>query len=126
MKKKLFIGLGVIVAILIIIGIFSGGSKTPVSVGGSVADVEILSSNETVDAVGMRIVHVEVRNNSDKLLTAVNLKVIYADENQKIVGTGVGTGLNIAAHTTKVVDCMSMSVIGAKSYKVQIDLSLFE
>jgi hypothetical protein len=126
MKKKLFIGVGIVLAIFMIIGIFSGGSKTPVAAGGEASDVEIVSSNETVDEIGVRTVHVEIRNNSDKLLSSCCLKSIYFDESQKVVGAGNGTGLNIAAHATKIIDCMTMSVENVKTYKVQVEVALFE
>lgn len=128
MKKKLFIGLGIIVAILMIIGIFSGGNdtKVPLSVGGSAANVEIVGSNETLDESGLRTVHVEVRNNSDKLLSTVVLKTVYYDENQKVVGTGNGSASNIPAHTSKIVDCLAMDIQNLKTYKVQVEGSMFE
>ncbi|WP_329804392.1 FxLYD domain-containing protein [Flavobacterium facile] len=88
-------------------------------------DIEVVKFSETVND-RMSTVHVEVKNNTDKLLTSGQLKVIYEDKAGNIVGTGLGTILNLAAGATKVVDCLAMDVVGAESYHVEVTPMLYE
>jgi hypothetical protein len=124
MKNKSAIGLTVIFAIFILIGISACGELTPP--GAKNSNIEILNSNETLSAGGLRTIHVEVRNNSDNLCTALALKSIYYDETKKMVGTGNGTAVNIPAHSTKVIDCIALNVENVKTYTLQVDMSMFE
>lgn len=88
-------------------------------------DIEVVKHNETIDDI-MRTVHVEVKNNTDELLTTGQIKIVYTDKDGAIVGTGLGTILNLAAGKTKVVDCIAMGVDGATEYEVQVEPMLYE
>jgi hypothetical protein len=88
-------------------------------------DVEVVKHNETVNDM-MRTVHVEVKNNTDELLTAGQIKIVYTDKDGGIVGSGMGTILNLASGKTKVVDCIAMGVDGATNYEVQVEPMIYE
>lgn len=88
-------------------------------------DIEIVKSSETVRE-RMSIIHVEVKNNTEKLLTTGQLKVIYEDAKGNMVGTGTGTILNLAAGASKVVDCLAMDVVGASTYRTEVTPLMYE
>jgi hypothetical protein len=74
----------------------------------------------------MSVTTVEVKNNTDKLLTIGNIKVIYKDKINKIVGTGLGTIVNLPAGKTNVVTCVGKDINGARKYDVQIKVLHYE
>lgn len=122
--------IGIVILGLIILGLLlpktekeTKGATTEIN--KSVEDIEVVKSSETVND-RMSIIHVEVKNNTDDLLTTGQIKIIYEDEKENIVGTGVGTILNLAAGTSKVVDCLAMDVVGAKTYKVEVTPMIYE
>jgi hypothetical protein len=88
-------------------------------------DIEILSKSES-ESYGMRTVHVQVRNNTDKLLTNLILKSVYYDKAGGVVGTGMGGSMNIASGAVKTVDIPTMGIEGAATYNVEIEASLFD
>lgn len=88
-------------------------------------DIEVVKFSETVTE-NMSTVHVEVRNNTNELLNSGQIKVIYENKAGAIVGTGLGTILNLAAGSTKVVDCLAMDVIGADTYRVEVTPLMYE
>ena len=88
-------------------------------------DIEVLKFSET-SADRTSTVHVEVKNNTNDLLTAGQIKVIYEDKDGNIVGTGLGTILNLAAGKTKVVDCLAVDVEGAATYSVEVTPLTYE
>ena len=122
--------IGIVILGLIILGLLlpktekeTKGATTEIS--KSVEDIEVVKSSETVND-RMSIIHVEVKNNTDDLLTTGQIKIIYEDDKENIVGTGIGTILNLAAGDSKVVDCLAMDVVGAKTYKVEVTPMLYE
>ena len=54
------------------------------------------------------------------------LKNMITDKDGNIVGTGLGTILNLAAGKTKVVDCLAMDVDGAATYSVEVTPLTYE
>lgn len=88
-------------------------------------DIEVVKHNETINDI-MRTVHVEVKNNTDELLSSGQIKIVYTDKDGGIVGTGMGTILNLASGKTKVVDCLAMGVDGATNYEVQVEPMIYE
>lgn len=88
-------------------------------------DIEIVKSSETVTE-RMSTIHVEVKNNTDKLLTTGQIKVIYEDAKGNMVGTGTGTILNLASGASKVVDCLAMDIVGASTYRTEVTPMLYE
>lgn len=82
-------------------------------------DIEVIKMSETVNS-RMRTVHVEVKNNTKKLLTTGQIKLIYENKSGDIVGTGTGTILNLASGASRVVDCLAMDIEGADTYRVEV------
>lgn len=128
MKALKWIGIGIVG--LILLGLLLPDTDKKAENGTEVAetskeDIEVVKSSET-NSESMRTVHVEVKNNTDKLLTTGQIKIVYTDKAGGIVGTGLGTILNLAAGKSKVVDCLAMGVEGAESYEVQVEPMLYE
>jgi hypothetical protein len=88
-------------------------------------DIEVVKFSETATE-SMSTVHVEVKNNTKELLSTGQIKVIYENKAGDIVGTGLGTIVNLAAGATKVVDCLAMDVVGADTYRVEVTPLLYE
>jgi len=90
-------------------------------------EVEILSMDESLEEVtNSRTVHVRVKNNSDKLITYLDLKSVYTSKSGNIVGTGIGNSTNIAPGATKVVDVLAMGIENANTYDVEVNNVLFK
>lgn len=125
--KKAIKWIGLIFLGLILLGLILPKSKvtTKASNEKTAEDIEVLKSSETLNS-RMSIIHVEVKNNTDKLLNSGQIKVIYEDAKGNIVGTGLGTILNLASGATKVVDCLAMDVVGASTYRTEVTPLLYE
>lgn len=122
--------IGIVIVGIIVLGLLLPDSDKKTDSNTEVAetskeDIEVVKHNETIDDI-MRTVHVEVKNNTDELLTTGQIKIVYTDKDGAIVGTGLGTILNLAAGKTKVVDCIAMGVDGATEYEVQVEPMLYE
>jgi hypothetical protein len=122
--------IGIVIVGIVILGLLLPDSdkktegKTEVA-ETSKEDIEVIKSSET-NTENMRTVHVEVKNNTDKLLTTGQIKIVYTGKDGDIVGTGMGTILNLASGKTKVVDCLAMGIDGASNYEVQVEPLLYE
>ncbi len=88
-------------------------------------DIEVVKSSETVSQ-NMSTIHVELKNNTDKLLTTGQIKTIYEDKKGTIVGTGLGAILNLPSGATRVIDCLAMDIVGASNYKIEVTPLLYE
>lgn len=66
-------------------------------------------------------IHCRVRNNTDKLISYVSLNATFYDKSGKIVGTGMGNDLNLAAGKEKTIDVVALSIENADHYDVEID-----
>lgn len=122
--------IGIVIVGIIVLGLLLPDSDKKTDGNTEVAeaskeDIEVVKHNETVNDM-MRTVHVEVKNNTEDLLTAGQIKIVYTDKDGGIVGTGSGSILNLAAGKTKVVDCLAMGVEGATNYEVQVEPMLYE
>ena len=122
--------IGIIILGLILLGLLMPDTNKKGVKGNEVTettkeDIEIVKSSETVRE-RMSIVHVEVKNNTDKLLTSGQLKVIYEDSKGNMVGTGLGTILNLASGASKVVDCLAMDIVGASTYRIEVTPFMYE
>lgn len=122
--------IGIVIVGIIVLGLLLPDSdkktegKTEVA-ETSKEDIEVVKSSETNTEM-MRTVHVEVKNNTDKLLNSGQIKVIYEDAKGNIVGTGLGTILNLASGASKVVDCLAMDVVGASTYRTEVTPLMYE
>lgn len=88
-------------------------------------DIEIIKHSST-NTGEMNMVHVQIKNNTDKLLTSGLIKTIYTDKDGNIVGTGNGSILNLASGATKTIDCLAMGVEGAENYSIEVEPLLYE
>ena len=137
MKKFLKI-IGVVVVAFILLGILLPDPKKGSSAGATALaepastdaatsapaaedkpDLEVLKTSETANEIA-RTIHVKVRNNTDHLISYADLKGVYYDKKDGIVGTGMGNAANIAAGATKTIDIMSMGIEGADHYEVEV------
>jgi hypothetical protein len=126
MKVLKWIGVGIVG--LILLGFLlpdNATVKNSTEKTDGVEDISVVKSSETVREK-MSIIHVEVKNNTDKLLKSGQIKVIYEDAKGGIVGTGMGTILNLATGATKVVDCLAMDVVGASTYRTEVTPLMYE
>jgi hypothetical protein len=115
--------IGIVIVGLIILGFLlpdsNNGEAIKETESATVEDLEVIKSSETANE-NLRTVHVELKNNTDKLLTSGLIEIVYEDKNGNIVGTGNGSILNLAAGATKVIDCLAMDVVNSATYKVQV------
>lgn len=88
-------------------------------------DIEVVKFSENTTG-NVSTVHVEVKNNTEKLLQGGQIKIVYEDEKGNLVGTGNGTILNLASGASKVVDCMAVDIVGAANYKVEVTPMMYE
>lgn len=122
--------IGIVIVGIVVLGLLLPDSDKKTEAKTEVAetskeDIEVIKSSET-NTENMRTVHVEVKNNTDKLLTTGQIKIVYTGKDGGIVGTGMGTILNLASGKTKVVDCLAMGIDGASNYEVQVEPLLYE
>lgn len=135
--KKFFKIVGIVVAALILIGILLPDPKNGTGTGAtalaepanaeaasapepaSKPDLEVLKTSESANEFA-RTIHVKVRNNTDHLITYADLKGVYYDKKDGIVGTGIGNAANIAAGATKTIDIMSTGIENADHYEVEV------
>lgn len=139
--KKFFKIIGVVLAAFILIGILLPDPKKADAAGATALaetpsteaaapeasvpesaerpELEVLKTSETANEFA-RTIHVKVRNNSDHLISYADLKGVYYDGKNDIVGTGIGNAANIAAGATKTIDIMSTGIEGADHYEVEV------
>jgi hypothetical protein len=108
----------------------SGGTGTDTETEqkqNSEPDVEILQhSSEYNSTMNSYTVHCRVRNNTNDLISYLDIKATFYDEQGKIVGTGTGNAANLAAGAEKTIDVMAMGVDNADRYEVQINNVMYQ
>lgn len=136
MKKFLQIAGGILL-VLLVIGYFSSNdketatttttqeSKSEVSAPQKPA-IEIISQNFVGGDFGAKVV-AEIKNNTDKTASYIDLKSVFYNEQNAIVGTGIGNATEIGAGQTKTIDILTMdNVASAKQFKVEIGNVMWE
>ena len=134
MKKFLQIGGGILL-VLLVIGYFSSNdketttttqeSKSEVSAPQKPA-IEIISQNFVGGDFGTKVV-AEIKNNTNRTASYIDLKSVFYNEQNAIVGTGMGNATDIAAGQTKTIDILTMDNIEtAKQFKVEIGNVMWE
>ncbi len=89
--------------------------------------IKILKSTDKGDALGNIHVYVTVENTSNRLCKICQLKVLFADTKDNVVGSGIGTGMNIPAGKTKIIECLAIDIgEEAERYGTQVELATFE
>jgi PBP1b-binding outer membrane lipoprotein LpoB len=134
MKKFLQIA-GIVFVVLLLIGYFSSkddaktstdtSTKTEISTPAKPA-IEIISQNFINSEIGPKVV-TEIKNNTNKAVTYIDLKSVFYDANNTIIGTGFGNATDIPAGQTKTIDILTMDNISAgKRFKVEIGNVMYE
>jgi len=96
--------------------------ETSSAVDETKPEVEILKQTSTYeDVMDAYTIHCRVRNNTDELITYVDLKATFYDKQGNIVGTGLGNAVNFAAGAEKTIDVMGMDIQNCDTYEVQVD-----
>lgn len=134
MKKFLQIGGGILL-VLLVIGYFSSNDKeTTTTTQESKSEVsepqkpaiEIISQNFVGGDFGTKVV-AEIKNNTNRTASYIDLKSVFYNEQNAIVGTGIGNATEIGAGQTKTVDILTMDNVGsAKQFKVEIGNVMWE
>lgn len=97
-------------------------TKTEVKPTESKPDVEILKQTSTYhDAMDSYTIHCRVRNNTNELISYLDLKATFYDKKGNIVGTGIGNAANFAAGAEKTIDVMGMDIQNCDNYEVQVN-----
>lgn len=90
--------------------------------GESKPAVEILQHKANYEAtMNSYTIHCRVKNNTEKLVSYLDIQATFYDEKGNIVGTGMGNAANLAAGAEKTVDVMALDIDNAAKYEVQVD-----
>lgn len=90
-------------------------------------DIEVLKTSANYEpSMGMYTIHVTLKNNSSKLVTAGSIKAVIYDKENNVVGTASGSALNIPSGKSKVVDCIGMNIEGANRYEIEKEFFMYE
>lgn len=137
MKRAFKLGCGIIagvVALIFLIGVFSMDYDSGDSTTGTVTTetgeekekVEILQTTHDFEEYSESYtLHVRVKNNTDDLISYLQLNATFFDEEGKIVGTGMGNTTNFAGGAEKTVDVIGMDIQNAANYEVQIEQVMY-
>lgn len=121
--KKVFQFSGIVfIIILAICSCSSTGSQDNQNEAKSIKKdkIEILSQNVTDTDFGITVVS-EIKNNTKKTATYVELKSVFTDENDIIIGTGVGNTMNLEPGQIKTIEVISIeSAENVTKFKVEV------
>ena len=100
----------------------TGTDKVKTESGESKPAVEILQHSADYEStMNSYTIHCRVKNNTDKLVTYMDIQATFYDKEGKIVGTGMGNAANLAAGAEKTVDVQALDIDNANDYEVQVD-----
>lgn len=95
--------------------------------GESKPAIEILQHSAEYESVmNSYTIHCRVKNNTNKLVSYMDIKATFYDKDGKIVGTGMGNATNLAAGAEKTVDVMALDIDNADKYEVQVDNIMYQ
>jgi hypothetical protein len=98
------------------------GGKNTVKETETAPEVEILSQNGVYEPeLNSYTIHCRVKNNTDDLISYLDLQATFYDKAGKIVGTGLGNAANLAAGAEKTIDVMAMDVDNVAKYEVVVN-----
>ncbi|MBF4515504.1 hypothetical protein IRZ71_04085 [Flavobacterium sp. ANB] len=84
-------------------------------------DVEIIKQSAKFEpTLNSYTIHCRLRNNTNELITYLDLKATFYDKEGNIVGTGMGNAANFAAGAEKTVDVMGLDIQNCENYEVEI------
>lgn len=90
-------------------------------------DVEILKSSATYEPyMKAYTVHCRIKNNTNKLISYLDLTATYYDKSGKIVGTGMGNCVNLPAGEERTVDVMGLDISNKATYEVEVGTVMFD
>lgn len=100
---------------------YKNSSTTISNAENSVPDVEIIKQSAKYDSsFNTYTIHCRLRNNTNELITYLDLKATFYDKDGNIVGTGIGNAVNFAAGSEKTVDIMGLDIQNCNTYEVEI------
>ena len=100
---------------------YKNSSTTISNTENSVPDVEIIKQSAKYDSsFNSYTIHCRLRNNTNELITYLDLKATFYDKDGNIVGTGIGNAVNFAAGSEKTVDIMGLDIQNCNTYEVEI------
>jgi tetratricopeptide (TPR) repeat protein len=101
----------------------SGGLQVEILQYSSVKPtVEILKySSDYESTMNSYTITCRVKNNTDKLVSYMDIQATFYDKDGKIVGTGMGNAVNLAAGAEKTIKVLALDIDNADKCEVQID-----
>lgn len=104
----------------------SGTDTVKTEQGDSKPAIEILQhSSDYEPTMNSYTIHCRVKNNTDKLVSYMDIQATYYAKDGKIVGTGIGNAANLAAGAEKTVNVMALGIENAAKYEVQVENILY-
>jgi Tfp pilus assembly protein PilF len=84
--------------------------------------VEIIKySSDYESTMNSYTITCRVKNNTDKLVSYMDIQATFYDKDGKIVGTGMGNAVNLAAGAEKTIKVLALDIDNADKCEVQID-----
>lgn len=100
---------------------FKNNSTTISNTESSIPDVEIIKKSAKYDSyLNSYTIHCRLKNNTNELITYIDLKASFYDKNGNIVGTGIGNATNFAAGSEKTIDVIGLDIQNCDTYEVEI------
>ena len=88
-------------------------------------DVEIIKQSAKYEpTLSSYTIHCRLKNNTNELITYLDLKATFYDKDGNIVGTGMGNAANFAAGAEKTVDVMGLDIQNCENYEVEVETVL--
>lgn len=84
-------------------------------------EVEIIKQSAKFEpTLSSYTIHCRLKNNTNELITYLDLKATFYDKEGNIVGTGMGNAANFAAGAEKTVDVMGLDIQNCENYEVEV------
>ena len=100
---------------------FENNSTTITDTENSKPDVEILKQSANYEpTLSSYTIHCRLKNNTNELITYLDLNATFYDKEGNIVGTGMGNAANFAAGAEKTVDVIGLDIQNCETYEVEV------
>lgn len=84
-------------------------------------DVEIIKQSAKYEpTLSSYTIHCRIKNNTDELISYIDLNATFYDKKGNIVGTGMGNAANFAAGSEKTIDIIGLDIKNCETYDVEI------
>ena len=133
-KRSISTALSNLLAVIIITGVIWGGlymctltpwryvsPGIPSFGGGSVRVVKSSVESNYMGMHGCFAVYCTVQNVGGYLINGASFSAIFYDRNGRVVGTALGSCMNLPSGATRIVTLMGMDIYNSDSYIVQAD-----